>query len=100
MKPHDGPHDGNNPHPGCFGCRIKTVNLGAEATASRTKDRVAPRTPDPAWERGVAGEHRPGGTFMPYLRPGTTTPMGVKEAGEKRRLIESSRSRAHNTQGG
>ena len=89
-RTHDGSHGDD-----CFGCRIQSIRLGAEATASRTKNKVLPRQVEPTWEKGIAGEHRPGGGFMPYLKPGTHTPMGVKEASQRRRQIDEFKRRRH-----
>lgn len=99
---HDGtPHSAREPHtppPGereCFGCKVKAMRedsgltLGAAATPTQTKDRVKPRTPNCSWEAGVAGEHRPGGGFMPYLEPGTTSPMGIKQYSEERHKVDA-----------
>ena len=63
------------------GC-IKTVQVDPRATPTRTR-RGVPRTPDPAWERGVPTD----GRGMPYLRP-DLTPMGVKEFASKRSKFE------------
>lgn len=70
----------------CFGCRIRTINFAPSAMPSRM-NKTAPRKPDPAWERGIATDER----GMPYLKANSTTPMGVKEAAEKRHEIESRR---------
>ena len=61
--------------------------MSPSATPNR-RNQVPPRKADPAWERGVAGEHRPGGGFMPYLNDSGTDVMRVKEAGERRREID------------
>ena len=88
--------------PSCFGCKMQLFKtegmfaLGAAATATRSKDKAPPRVPNCSWEAGRAGERRPGGGFMPYLKPGTTTPMGVKEAGERRHEINKTLDRYRN----
>lgn len=73
---------------GCYGCRLraKGVMVSPAATPNR-RNKIAPRTADPAWERGIAGEHRPGG-FMPYLND-KGSPIHVKEAGERRTEIDA-----------
>lgn len=81
---HDGSHGDD-----CFGCRIKTIQIAASATPTR-RNNVAPRKPDPAWERGRAGEHRVDGSFMPYLKP-DLSPIGVKHMQDKRTVYETSR---------
>lgn len=78
--------------PDCFGCRIRAKALSYSRAASPTarSSKAPPRTPDPAWERGLAGEQRPGGTFMPYLNA-KGDPMHVKEASGQRRRIADTR---------
>ena len=46
----------------CFGCRVQTVQFDPRATPSR-RNKVAPRTPNNSWERGVWRD----GRGMPYL---------------------------------
>lgn len=41
-----------------------------------------------SWEAGRAGEHRPDGSFMPYLNADGQA-MGVKEFSENRHTYES-----------
>lgn len=68
------------------GC-IQTIQLAPSATPSRNEDgrrKHPPRTPDPSWEKGIATDHR----GMPYLKP-DLTPMGVKEAAQKRSSFEA-----------
>lgn len=97
---HDGPHDPDNPHIDpdtgevCFGCKIRTLNFDGSATTVGRQSRGSRpgRVPDPAWERGVAGEHRPGGGFMPYLDH-KLSEIGVKEFGERRHELEDKRAR-------
>jgi hypothetical protein len=47
---------------------------------------------EPSWERGIAGERRPDGSFMPYLS-GDGSPMGVHEAQSRHGDIEEMRRR-------
>lgn len=81
---HDGSHGDD-----CYGCRIKSIQLSPAATPTR-HNRVAPRKPDPAWERGRAGERRVDGSFMPYLH-GDGTPVGVKHMQDRRGHLEAAR---------
>lgn len=78
--------------PDCYACRLraKGISFSGSATPVARTSKAAPRTPDPAWERGLAGERRPGGTFMPYLNA-KGDPMHVKEASGQRRRISSIR---------
>jgi hypothetical protein len=47
---------------------------------------------EPAWEKGRTGEHRPDGSFMPYL-DSKLEPIGVKEMAENRRSLTAIRDR-------
>src|SRR5690606_12926783 len=73
--------------PGCirhYGCVLRAKGIAVAPTATPTRaNRVPPRKADPAWERGVAGEYRRDGSFMPYVHP-NGSPIHVKEAGERR----------------
>lgn len=74
-----------------LGCRLraKGIHLGAGATPTRTKRQsTKPKEPYNAWERGIVGEHRPGGGFMPYLSKEGGV-MRTKELAEDRTQIES-----------
>ncbi len=79
----------------CWKCKegrgcIRSVQLDPRATPSRTR-RGVPHTPDPAWERGIPTDDR----GMPQLRP-DLSPMGIKEFGQKRSLIEEAKRKAAN----
>lgn len=80
-KTHDGRHGED-----CFGCRIQQVGIAPSAMPSR-KNTLPPAEANPAWERGVAGEHRRDGTFMPYL-DNKLNPIGLKTFAEKRTELE------------
>lgn len=94
MRTHDGPHDGANPHPGCYGCELQAKNLTLSSAATPTRGRHQPFRPitQPSWEAGVAGEHRVDGAFMPYLDR-NLEPIGVKEMADNRRQLEAARHR-------
>jgi hypothetical protein len=85
MRTHDGPHGGDNHDPDCYGCVLKAKDLSYSSQAMPTRGRRQPFRPmqQPSWEAGVAGEHRPGGGFMPYL-DGNLNEIGVKEMAENR----------------
>jgi hypothetical protein len=79
-----------------LGCRLRrenSVQLNAGAAITKRKGRPQSNARYNGWERGIAGEHRPGGTFMPYLDPKTSSPMGVKQASEQRHKIAEVRQR-------
>lgn len=76
--------------PWCLRC--KGMVFGRVPGGSREGNDVAPRTADPAWERGIAGEYRPGGGFVPYLTlDGGGHEMSVKELADNRAHIEKVR---------
>ena len=60
--------------------------LTAAAAPSR-RNKVPPPQANPAWEKGIAGEHRPGGTFVPYLNSDGKR-VGVKEFADNRTKYE------------
>ncbi len=65
---------------------LQSPALTAAATPSQ-KNKVPPRQADPAWERGTAGEHRRGGTFVPYVHADGSR-IGVKEFADNRTKYE------------
>jgi hypothetical protein len=70
---------------------LRSVNLSPQATPTHRANHLAPRRPREAmnsWEAGIAGEHRPGGTFMPYVNE-TGTPIGVHDWQHRRAAFES-----------
>jgi len=50
-------------------------------------NKVPPPQANPAWERGISGEHRPGGTFVPYL-DSEGKRIGVKKFADNRKKYE------------
>jgi hypothetical protein len=76
--------------PDCYGCRLRAKGVGIDpaATPTRTRNRVPTQVfaPRNSWEAGVAGEHRPDGSFMPY-QGADGYPMGVKEHAERRHEV-------------
>lgn len=84
--------------PDCYGCRLraKAIGLSSAAIPSR-QNAIPPRKADPAWERGVAGTHRPDGTFVPFLTK-DLNPMGVKEYGENRHKVDEQVRRLHQSE--
>jgi hypothetical protein len=75
-----------------LGCTIRRgggLQIPPSATPTRTPQ-FAPRQPRfNSWEKGVAGETRPDGSFMPYLatdEAGDTRQVHVKEWSESPHL--------------
>lgn len=79
-----------------YGCRLraKGISLSSAATPSRKLDRPYKPRPmqQPSWEKGIEGQHRPGGGFMPVLNE-KGKKMGVYEAQTKRAKIDAMRRR-------
>lgn len=89
--------EGASMHYGCE-LRHKGIGLSNAITPNRIangKKVLTKHVADPAWERGVAGERRPDGSFMPLLTD-TRSPMGVKERGERRSEIDQQLRRLKN----
>ncbi len=60
--------------------------IAPSATPSR-KNAVPPRDADPAWERGMVGDHRPDGSFVPYIND-DGTPIRVHQFQNERHALE------------
>lgn len=84
------------PDCGCptYGCTLRRKSIGFSADATPTRRAQRPFRPkqDPSWEKGVAGEKRVDGSFMPYL-DSSGRKIRVKEAGERRRELTEIRRR-------
>jgi hypothetical protein len=81
-----------------YGCKRRREGLFAlSSAATPTRARHLPFR-DPAkvnhtsWENGMAGEHRPDGSFMPYLRS-DGGPLKLKEYSENRSSLDDIRRR-------
>lgn len=83
--------------PGCdihYGCRLRAKGVAISAQATPTKTLRLHRPGGavkpgeaPSWEKGIAGERMPDGSFSPLLnRDGT--PVRSKQMAEKRPVIE------------
>lgn len=76
-----------------YGCELrhKGIGLSNAITPNRIangKKVLTQHRPDPAWERGIAGERRPDGSFMPLLGA-DREPIHLKERGERRVEIDA-----------
>lgn len=71
-----------------YGCvlRRKGVQVALAATPSRHNRKPPRRTEPPAWNRGVVGEHRQGGGFMPYIDVHGEPIRNKQWASERRKL--------------
>ncbi len=65
---------------------LQAPALTAAATPNR-RNKIPPAKANPAWERGISGEHRRDGSFVPYLKPDGTR-IGVKEFADNRTKYE------------
>jgi hypothetical protein len=86
--------------PGCsceaYACqlRAKGVQLSAGRATTIRKGKPGSNAEHNGWERGVAGERRKGGTFMPYLdAKGDVIP--IREGVAKRAHHREIRQRHH-----
>jgi hypothetical protein len=84
--------------PGCdcpkYGCQLrrKGLSFSADATPTARARRPFRKAEQPSWEKGISGEHRVDGSFMPYLTE-TGRKIRVKEAGERRHELTDIRRR-------
>ena len=65
---------------------LQSPALTAAAAPSRM-NKVPPPKANPAWEKGIAGQHRPGGTFVPYV-DSEGKRIGVKKFADNRKKYE------------
>ncbi len=72
---------------GCFKERTRSLNWGRVPGGTRSFSPPAQKQ-DPSWEKGVAGEHRPGGGFVPYLDERRNI-VGVKRFADRRGEFEA-----------
>ena len=76
--------------PECLEFAIKRIIQVPQISPSSLPSRmnkIPPRKADPAWERGIAGEHRRDGSFVPYLGSNGKQ-IGVKEFADNRSKYE------------
>jgi hypothetical protein len=67
--------------------KLRSLRFGRVPGGNSTEKGIRAK-PNPAWERGIKGEHRPDGSFMPYLN-GDMDPIRMKDWGENRRVYEA-----------
>lgn len=67
--------------------KLRSLAFGGVPGGARTEKGVR-QAPNPAWERGLTGEHRRDGSFMPYL-DGGLNPIRQKQFGENRHEYET-----------
>jgi hypothetical protein len=71
--------------------RRKGIGFGYDATPTHRARRPWRPKVNCSWEAGVAGEHRRGGFFQPYVSEHSLRPVRMKEASERRREISEIR---------
>lgn len=74
--------------------KLKSLTFGRVPGANREPKGTRAK-PNPAWERGIKGETRRDGSFMPYLGA-DGQPIRVKDWGENRRKYEANLAQARN----
>lgn len=68
--------------------KIRSLTFGRVPGGNR-EEKGLRAAPNPAWERGIKGEHRADGAFMPYLDE-KLDPIRMKPWAEKRHSYEAS----------
>ena len=79
----------------CFGCHIRTVQVGLPRDFPTRERKGWAKTPNNSYEKGIPVSVRPDGSQMPYLTANGGV-MGQVEYDQKRRVIEENRRRLHN----
>ena len=82
----------DNPDTICQDCggtvkRILQAPALTAAAAPSTKNKVPPPQANPVWEKGIAGQHRRDGSFVPYVNADGSR-IGVKEFADNRTRYE------------
>lgn len=67
-----------------YKAKIGSLNFGSNPGGKLV---IRPK-PNMSWEKGIQGEHRPGGTFMPYVRASDLTPITAKQMADNRGNFE------------
>lgn len=86
---------------GAYACELRAKNVSVQAGRARHtpyKGGAESQAKYAGMNKGVAGEHRPGGTFMPYLQPnadGRLDKVGIKQGREQAHTIREIRRRQH-----
>lgn len=69
--------------------KLRSLSWGKVPGGSRTGRYAFRPMPNLSWEKGIAGEHREDGSFMPYLNADGLHPMNVKQFADNRGGYES-----------
>lgn len=86
---------------GAYACELRAKNVAVQPGQARTgkyKGGAESQAKYAGSNHGVAGESRPGGTFMPYLTPnaeGKLAEVPAKQGREQRHTIREVRRRQH-----
>jgi hypothetical protein len=78
-----------------FRDKIRTIGFGRVPGGNRSSKVVIRPKADPAWERGVVTDKRPGGFEMPLL-DSELNPVRMKHYAENRHKIEARREQLRN----
>lgn len=79
--------------------RRKGLQVSPSALPSRHNRKPPRKVEPPAWNRQIVGEHRAGGTFMPYLHPDGEPYRNKEFAEHRRKLTETRRAQRADPQG-
>lgn len=86
---------------GAYACELRAKNVSVQPGRARStpyKGGAESQAKYAGMNKGVAGESRPGGTFMPYLAPdaaGKLVEVPVKQGREQRHTIRETRRQQH-----
>jgi hypothetical protein len=66
--------------------KLRSLRFHTSGSQSRLPFR---EKPDGSWEKGIQGERRADGSFMPYVHASDLTPITAKQMADNRRSYES-----------
>lgn len=66
-----------------YKAKLRSLSFGQVPGGTREGRYVFRPGPNMAWEKGISGEHRPDGSFMPYVTP-DLKPITVKQFADQR----------------
>lgn len=68
--------------------KLRSLRFARVPGGSRSERLPFREKPNMSWEKAIQGEHRPGGTFMPYVRESDLAPITAKQMADNRGRFE------------
>ncbi len=68
--------------------KLQSLRFGQVPGGTREGKFVFRPKPNMSWEKGIQGEHRPDGSFMPYVRASDLSPITAKQMADNRGNFE------------